>query len=150
MNQQSLLQCAEFRRLCNSPVSCRCSFISCDGISEEKTVSSPEFGVLETYLGERICDWALASTRYIFVAFLAYPRKVIFYRDWDELCADISIAMLQIVVQIIAIFILRVNWILGPLFKTIILFSISWKCEQLSFFLAKSAVFIWRKSEFQF
>jgi len=110
MNQQSFLQCAKFCRFCNSPVSCRkCSFVSCDGISETKTVSSPEVGVLETYLGERIFDWALASTRYIFVAFLANPRKGHFCRDRDELCADISIAMLQIVVQIVANFILRIN-----------------------------------------
>ena len=84
-------------------------FVSCDGISEIKTVSSPEVGVLETYLGERICDWALASTRYIFLAFLSNPRKGHFYRYQDELCADISIAMLPIVVQIVAIFILRMN-----------------------------------------
>ena len=109
MNQQSFLQCAEFRRFCNSPASCRCRFVSCDGISKTKTASSPDVGVLETYLGERICGWALASTRYIFVAFLANPRKGHFCRDRDELCADISIAMLQIVVQIVAIFILRIN-----------------------------------------
>ena len=78
MNQQSFLQCAEFRRFCDSPVSCRCSFVSCDGISETKTVSSPEVGVLETYLGERICDWRWRQRDISSSHFLQILEKVIF------------------------------------------------------------------------
>ena len=73
-----------------------------------------------------------------------------FYRYWDELCADISIAMLQIVVQIIVIFILRMNWILGLLFNTFLPFSTSWKCKQRSIFWRKELFLFGEKVNFSF